>query len=130
MTALPVLLQRLRKLNVGVFLLFIVASLVSQSLADTGAVMVGGIVSLVNFELLLRINSSLLTPGANPGALAAKVLIKFTGLLLLVAALLVALPVNPVAFAVGFSVIFVSIGVGGLLSLFSGPPTDPESTDA
>lgn len=130
MTSIPQHIQRIRRLNGWVLAVMSLLSLATGSTDIIFAVMLGGVISLVNFELLARINLGFLTPEKNPGALVAKVMVKFTALMGLVAGLLITLPLNPIAFAVGFSLIFVSIGVSGVLSLFESPSTDPESTDA
>lgn len=130
MAGIPPHVHRIRRLNIWVLAAMSLLSLATGEPEIVGAVTLGGVVSLVNFELLMRINTGFLTPGHNPGVLVAKVLVKFTALMLLVSGLLIALPLNPIAFALGFSLIFVSIGVSGLLSLRGSPSTDPESTDA
>ena len=130
MTTTDKQLWNLRKLNGVVFALMLLIGAAYDDDQVLAGLAVGGLTSAVNLELMARIHRGLLAPGGNPGALAAKVMIKFTGLLLLVGAMLIKLPLNPIAFAVGFSVTFVSMGIGGVLLGFGSTSTDPGNSDA
>lgn len=130
MTATDKQLWNLRRLNALVFGVMILLGVAYEDDQVLVGLAVGGLTSLVNLELMVRIHRGLLAPGSNPGALAAKVMLKFTGLLLLVGVMLIKLPLNPIAFAVGFSVTFVSMGIGGVLLGFGSTSTDPGNSNA
>lgn len=93
-------------------------------------VMIGGVVSVVNFVAVSRFGASLLGGGTNKAALSAKIIIKLLLLMGTVIVVVLYFPVDPIAFLVGISISVFSICIGTLVSMFKSPTSNPESTDA
>jgi hypothetical protein len=91
---------------------------------------IGGLISVLNFRALTRIVASAVQPGGSQAAVAAKIMVKFLGLMLAVTATLLWCPVDSIAFVAGISLTFVSFGLSGMLRPLRSASVNPESTDA
>jgi hypothetical protein len=123
-------LEWIHRCNLILLALMALAGLSLGRLDIMSGLIVGGLISFTNYRMLTRIISQAMTPGSSKPAFAAKIMIKFTGLMAAVAIVLLWAPVNSIAFVIGISLTFISLGLSGLVHLFRGQTANPESTDA
>ena len=120
----------IRRSNLALYLLLATASLYAGRIEVPLGVMLGGVISILNFNVLSRMVAAATRPGTHAGAFAAKIMMKVLLLMGSVTVTLLWVPVDMIAFVVGLSITFISIGLNGLVNLFRGPSVNPESTDA
>lgn len=103
---------RIERMNYILGGLAAVASALLLSKEIALGVLVGAIISAINFSLLRRLVQGVLRSQEDRPSVAAVLFIpKMAALIVAVTLAILYLPVSPVAIAVGFSVFLVSIGV-------------------
>lgn len=111
-----------RRLELSILLLVVVGTAVSLLWRDvyvTWSFAIGGVLMLVNFRLLRMIVRSLVQPEkASKGKLVAQVVIKFFGGLGALAAIMLWLKPQPIAFLLGLSTLVVAMALEGLIGIF------------
>lgn len=122
--------QRIRRINIILLGLMLLVAVAGWDLAVGGGLVLGALLSVLNFELLIGIVGTLGSHQPSPGMFVGRVMGKFLGLMGLSALLLMVFSLNAITFAAGFSVTFLSIGLGGVVQLVSGSPSGSESSDA
>jgi hypothetical protein len=111
-----------RRLEFSILLLVVAGTLLSLIWRDftiTWSFAIGGVLMLVNFRLLRMIVRSLVQPEkASKAKLVAQVVIKFFGGLGALAAIMLWLKPQPIAFLLGLSTLVVAMALEGLIGIF------------
>lgn len=115
--------------NLLVAILLTLGSLLFKRTDVTLGVALGAAISLLNFQIFLRIARKALNGDGISVSMVPRFGFKFLVLAAIVAYVLLVLPVEPIAFVVGISITLVSISLSGALSL-GAVSESPESTDA
>lgn len=123
-------IQFIRRANRVLFGLCILAAVIYGDVELGGGLVFGALLSALNFELLVGIVGVLGADQSPPKFFVGRVILKFLGLMGSSAFLLMVVSFNAISFAAGFSITFISMGLGGLTQLVSGSPSRPESSDA
>lgn len=122
--------QFIRRTNRILFGLSILSAAVYGDVEIGGGLVFGALLSALNFELLVGMVGVLGADQSPPKFFVGRVMLKFLGLMGISAFLLMVLSFNAISFAAGFSITFISMGLGGLTQLVSSSPSRPESSDA
>ncbi len=96
----------------------------------TLGVVTGGLISVGNFALLVRILRPVRERATSGAAIGVKLSFKFLFLMTMVAVLLLSGQVDPIGFAVGLSVAVVSVLGVSLIHAAGYPGMNSETTDA
>jgi hypothetical protein len=120
-------IQRIERLNYGISAVLILLALFTQSRAVTLGLAVGAGLTCLNFYLLRRLivkwtTEAALGKGGNSGLL---MLPKMVGLMGAVAAAVIFLPIDVIAFIVGYSIFIASIVIETTYSAFRPTPDEP-----
>ncbi len=103
---------RIERLNYGISAVAVVLALVTQSQAVTFGLAVGAALTCLNFYVLRRLIVKWTTEaatGKGTGNSALLMLPKMVGMMGAVAAAVLLLPIDVIAFAIGYSIFIVSI---------------------
>ncbi|MEO8603274.1 MAG: hypothetical protein ABI629_11925 [bacterium] len=108
-------LLEIERLHLGLLVAVVCAALVTGWFAPL-SVLLGGIVMGVNLRLLAALTARLLAPGATrrPGVVVALVLAKFGLYIGLIGMLLWRLPIEPMAFAAGTTLLLIASVISSL----------------
>ena len=111
-------IMRIEKLNYGLGAGLAIASLFTQSRAIALGVCVGVALTCLNFYVLRKLIVKWTTAAQKGAPSNAPLLMlpKMVGLMLLVAAAVLFLPIDPIAFTVGYSIFIISIVVETIYS--------------
>ena len=109
---------RIERLNYGLGAILVLASLVTQSRAIALGVCVGVALTCVNFYVLRKLITKWTAAAAKGTSSNAPLLMlpKMVGMMLAVAAAVLFLPIDPIAFTVGYSLFIVSIVIETIYS--------------
>lgn len=123
-------IHRIERLNYGISAVAVVAALLTQSRAITLGVAVGAGLTCLNFYVLRRLIVKWTSAAAQGKVTNAPLLMlpKMVGLMGAVALAILFLPIDPIAFAVGYSIFIVSIVVEATHSALRREP-EPAPTD-
>ena len=104
-------IHRIERLNYAISSIAIVATLLTQTRAITLGLTVGAVLTCLNFYVLRRLVTKWTTEAAQgkSGNSAMLMLPKMIGLMGAVAAAVLLLPIDVIAFAIGYSIFIVSI---------------------
>ena len=119
---------RIERLNYGLGAVVALASLFTQSKSIALGVCVGVALTCVNFYALRKLITKWTTAAQKGASSNAPLLMlpKMVGLMLAVAAAVLFLPIDPIAFTVGYSIFIVSIVIETLYSsVFAAEPANP-----
>ncbi len=121
---------RIERLNYGITALAIVVALVTQSRSVTLGIAVGGALTCLNFYVLRKLIVKWTTEAAQGkgGNSALLMLPKMVGMMGAVAAAVLLLPIDVIAFAIGYSIFIASIIVETTYSAFR-PSADEPTAD-
>ncbi|HTJ46142.1 MAG TPA: hypothetical protein VL463_28750 [Kofleriaceae bacterium] len=130
MTPAAETLRRIERLNYLFGIAMVLVSLAVASKAFVGGVMVGVAITCLNFAVMRALGSGLtkhVAAGGSPGK--AMILLPKTIVLMAVVALALAfLPIDPLGFVMGFSIILLSITTEAVISIVR-PPAATTSPD-
>ena len=130
-------LRRIERLNYLFGIALVLGALALASRAFVGGVMVGVAITCLNFAVMRALGSGLtkhVAAGGSPGK-AIVLLPKTIALMALVALALAFLPIDPLGFVMGFSIILISITTEAVLAIVrppapsATPPTEPEKEE-
>ncbi|MDX1386847.1 MAG: ATP synthase subunit I [bacterium] len=111
-----------RRLELSIVLLVVAGTLLSLIWRDsyiTWSFAIGGVLMVVNFRLLRMIVKNLLNPEkVSKAKLVAQVVVKFLGGLGALAAIMLWLKPQPIAFLLGLSTLVVAMALEGLMGIF------------
>ena len=118
-------IQRIERLNYGLAAILILGSLVTQSKPIALGVTVGSLLTCLNFFALRRLIMKWTSEAAvgKHGNTPLLMLPKMVGLMVSVVLALMFLPIDPVAFTIGYSTFIVSIILDTTFSALR-PPTN------
>jgi len=103
------IVRRLQWLHLIGLMLFALVGLMSGKPPVWAGLMIGGLIALVNFQLLVRICASIAgMPGSRPN-IGARALLKQGGLLTVLSVILLGTSVDPLSFVIGLSLTVASI---------------------
>ena len=130
-------MNRIERLNYLLGALCVVGALILGDRAMVGGVMVGVAITCLNFFVMKKLGLGLTRHVAAGGSPSRAILLlpKSIALMAIVALALIYLPVSPVGFIIGFSIILVSITTEAVLSTLRAPdpaddpPGDPAPTN-
>lgn len=119
-------LTRIERFNYALGGVLVIASAVTQPRAIALGVVVGVLLTCINFAMVRRLVFRAVADAANgnPSNRMMLVLPKMTALMAAVALSLWLLPINAAAFAAGYSIFIVSIVIESVLAALR-PPTAP-----
>ena len=118
-------LRRIERLNYLFGIALVVGAVALTNKAFVGGVMVGVAVTCLNFAIMRALGSGLtrhVAAGGSPGK-AIILLPKTIALMTIVALALWLLPIDPLGFVMGFSIILLSITTEAVRSILRPPPT-------
>jgi hypothetical protein len=123
-------IHRIERLNYGISAVLMVAALLTQSRAITLGIAVGAGLTCLNFYVLRRLIVKWTAEAARGKASNAPLLVlpKMIGLMGAVAVAILFLPLDPIAFAVGYSIFIVSIMIEATYSALRRDP-EPAPSD-
>ena len=109
---------RIERINYGLGAVIALASLITQSRSIALGVCVGVALTCANFYVLRKLITKWTTAAQKGAPSNAPLLMlpKMVGLMLAVAAAVLFLPIDPIAFTVGYSIFIISIVVETLYS--------------
>ena len=122
-------LRRIERLNYLFGIALVLGSLALTKKAFVGGVMVGVAITCLNFAVMRALGSGLtrhVAAGGSPGK-AMLLLPKTIALMAIVALALAFLPIDPLGFVMGFSIILLSITTEAVLAIVRppAPATNP-----
>jgi hypothetical protein len=120
-------IHRIERLNYGIGAGLAIASLFTQSRAISLGICVGVALTCINFFVLRKLITKWTTSAQKGAPSNAPLLMlpKMVGLMLAVAAAVLFLPIDPIAFTVGYSIFIISIVVETLYSsVFTSEPAN------
>ena len=125
-------LKRIERLNYLFGIALVLGSLALTKKAFVGGVMVGVAITCLNFAVMRALGSGLtkhVAAGGSPGK-AIVLLPKTIALMAIVALALAFLPIDPLGFVMGFSIILLSITTEAVLAIVRPPEpaTNPPTT--
>lgn len=118
---------RIERLNYGLGAVVALGSLLTQSRSIALGVCLGVALTCANFFVLRKLITKWTTAAQQGAPSNAPLLMlpKMVGLMLAVAAAVLFLPIDPIAFAVGYSIFIISIVIEGLYSsVFASEPAN------
>jgi ATP synthase I chain len=120
-------IQRIERLNYGISAVLILLALLTQPRSVTLGLAVGAALTCVNFYVLRRLIVKWTTEAAQGklGNSAMLMLPKMIGLMGAVALAILLLPINVVAFVVGYSIFIASIVIETTYSALRPSPDEP-----
>jgi hypothetical protein len=121
---------RIERINYGLGGALVILAALSQSREVALGVAVGVLLTCINFYVLRKLVVKWTGDAAQgrSGSAQALVLPKMVGLMGAVAAAILFLPIDPIAFTVGYSIFIVSIVIDTTYSAFR-PDEEPTSTE-
>jgi hypothetical protein len=128
----PGSLTRIERLNYGLGGVLVIAAALTQSQPRALGVAVGVLLTSLNFALLSRVVGKMTKQAATGGDSsrgAMLILPKMLGLMIAVVLSLAFLPIDPMAFAIGYSVFVASIFVEVILAAVLPAPAPSPSTE-
>ncbi len=131
MTAAAATLRRIERLNYLFGIALVVAAAALGSRAFVGGCMVGVAITCLNFAVMRAIGLGLTRHVAAGGSPAKAILLlpKTVGLMAVVGLALFFLPIDPLGFVLGFSIILLSITTEAMLTLVRPPAAATPTTD-
>ena len=128
---------RIERLNYGIGAVLALASLLTQSRSIALGICVGVALTCLNFFVLRKLITKWTNAAAKGQSSNAPLLMlpKMTGLMLAVAAAVLFLPIDPIAFTIGYSIFILSIVIETVYSsVIATDPADvspekPEKSD-
>lgn len=123
---------RIERLNYGIGAVAALASLLTQSRSIALGICVGVALTCANFYVLRKLITKWTTAAQKGASSNAPLLMlpKMVGLMLAVAAAVLFLPIDPIAFTIGYSIFIVSIVVETIYSsVFVTEPANTEHRD-
>jgi hypothetical protein len=125
-------IHRIERLNYGIGAVVVAAALLTQPRTVSLGIAVGVALTCVNFFVLRKLIVKWTRDAAagRGGNSAVLMLPKMIGLMGAVALAILFLPINAVAFAIGYSVFIVSIVIDATYSALRTPDNDPRDAPA
>jgi hypothetical protein len=110
------LLEKIRQMNGAIFFLLSLGSLLLMPLGFTLGVGLGGLIILINFNLLYRILKRALIPDhlSSPKVVILKYYLRLLGTGIILYVLIAKKVVNPLGLIVGLSVVVINLTLMGL----------------
>lgn len=116
--------------SVFIYLLAVLSSVLYQDSKFALGIVLGGLLSLLNFFIMVKIIRKLLSPdNTHKNGLALKMLGKMFLLFMFITGSLFWMPINPIGFLFGLSIIVLSIAIASLIFLLSNKIVKSEFTD-
>ncbi|MGN6104399.1 MAG: ATP synthase subunit I [Kofleriaceae bacterium] len=124
-------IHRIERLNYGISSIAIVAALVTQPRAVVLGFAVGAALTCLNFYVLRRLVVKWTTEAAQGkhGNASVLMLPKMVGLMGAVAAAILLLPIDVIAFAIGYSIFILSIIIEATYSALRPTASDQETSE-
>ena len=125
-------LRRIERLNYGFGIVLVIVAAALGNKAFVGGCMVGVAVTCLNFAVMRVIGTGLTRHVAAGGSPAKAMLLlpKTIALLAIVALALAFLPIDPLGFVMGFSIILLSITTEAMMTLLRPPaPADTATSN-
>lgn len=122
-------IHRIERMNYALAIVVTVVGLLTQTRSIVLGLMVGSALTCLNFFVLRKLVVKWTTDaatGTGNGAASMLMLPKMVFLMGAVALCVLFLPINVVAFTIGYSIFIISIVVEASLSAFSGTPRTPD----
>jgi len=125
-------IQRIERLNYGIGAVLVAAALLTQPRSISLGIAVGVALTCINFFVLRKLVVKWTRDAAagRGGNGAVLMLPKMIGLMGAVALAIVFLPINVVAFTIGYSIFIISIVVDATYSALRTPDNDPHDAPA
>jgi hypothetical protein len=120
---------RIERINYALGGVLVIAAALTQTKQIALGVAVGVALTCLNFNVLRRLVTKWTKDAAAGKSSTAQLLMvpKMTGLMLAVAACILFLPINPIAFTVGYSIFIISIVID---TSYSALKSEPEPTES
>jgi len=127
-------LARILRMTYAIGAVLVIAAALTQPRDIALGVVVGVVLTILNMVVLTKLVSKWTADAAagNPGKSSVLVLPKMIGLMLAVILSLTFLPIDAIAFAIGYSTFIVAIMIEAVYSAFASappPPTDSDGAD-
>lgn len=125
-------IQRIERLNYGLGAVVVAAGLLTQPREISLGIAVGVVLTCVNFLVLRKLVVKWTREAATPrgGNAALLMLPKMIGLMGAVALAILLLPINVVAFTIGYSIFIVSIMIEATYSALRSPDDEPAAPNS
>jgi ATP synthase I subunit len=123
-------IQRIERLNYALAIVAVVIGLVTQNREIVLGLMIGAGLTCLNFYALRRLVVKWTAEAASGkgGNASLLMLPKMVGLMGAVAVAVLFLPIDVIAFAIGYSIFIVSIVIEAATSAFRAPPATQDPT--
>jgi hypothetical protein len=123
-------IHRIERINYALAAIVVLVGLLTQSRAIVLGLMTGAALTCINFYVLRRLVvkwTADAAAGKGGGAASMLMMPKMIGLMLAVAAAVLLLPLDVVAFTIGYSIFVLSIVIETASTAFRAPAQDPDS---